>query len=270
MRSTSPPSTAAGRSGSPGGERRSRMPSPLGFPIHLGGSRFAVALLITISPASAVDSISVTVVACLPVTTNSRWVRPTTNRWNGPEWTPIEIRRLTRPLPVTTGPRSRSAARIRCAARQARTTWSGPLNSNSSASPPNFKRSPPSSTATPSNDRNVPFRISVSSSAPALPSSASFSDSLVNPDTSAKSRVPCSTHHGSRRAPSATSRGTNGVNPDAERDGETNITTFCVKFGVQGHCTLPASRQHSFDTLYEERRNHTPATAVFRGLGGTK
>ena len=64
-----------GRSGSPGGDRRRRSPSPLGCPTQRGGSRSAVARLITISPASAVDSISVTVVACCPVTTSSR-LRP--------------------------------------------------------------------------------------------------------------------------------------------------------------------------------------------------
>ena len=108
----------------------------------------------------------------------------------------------------------------------------------------------------------------MSSSAPALPSSASFSDSLVKPDTSANTIVPCSTHHGSPRWRPDTNRGTNGVNADAERDGETNITSFwAIYLRVAIAETLDAgeTRDH---VVHATRTGRFPATVVRRAFGG--
>ena len=72
--------------------RRSRNPGPFAGPTRLGLSAAAVAALMTISPASAVPSISTTALAPGPVTTNSRWDSPTRKKLNRPLWTPTDMR----------------------------------------------------------------------------------------------------------------------------------------------------------------------------------
>ena len=168
-----------------------------------------------ISPASAADSMSVTAVAAGPTTSSSRWVTPAATSKISPVCTPIEMRSRTFPLPVVTGPRSFSRLRIIAAARTARPAWPSPENINSRASPPNESRSPPSDSAWPSRSVKTSVRIAVSSSAPALPSSESRSESAVKPLISAKTRVPsivvCSPGPG---AHCVRMRGTKGTNSD--------------------------------------------------------
>ena len=127
---------------SPGGDRR-RYESPLIGPRLRSVRDSAVAVLMTISPAVAVPSAATVLVAAGPATISSRCDPPTMNMWKVPRWTPMEIRRTTRPADVSSRPASRSLARMPTAAWAARVAWSSPLNSRSSASPPNLRRLPP-------------------------------------------------------------------------------------------------------------------------------
>ena len=86
---------------------------------------------------------AVTAVAAGPVTISSRWDGPPAKiRWTSPECMPCDIRSVTLPAEVCSAPSERSRRRMPNAERLARSTWSGPSKSSSSASPPNFSRLP--------------------------------------------------------------------------------------------------------------------------------
>jgi hypothetical protein len=78
-----------------------------------------------------------------PVTMSSLCESPTRKKWNVPLCTPTDIFRPTLPPEVSIRPISRRARRMSTAARQALAGWSSPVNSRSSASPPNLIRPPP-------------------------------------------------------------------------------------------------------------------------------
>ena len=179
--------------GSPTSSRR----SPSDPPTRAGASRAAVCGVSPISPAAVRASTSAVALAAGPLTTSSRWIAgsPTRKKWKVPLWIPTDIRSVTSPLGVLTRPIRRSRARIRCAARAARTACSSPWNSSRTASPPHFTRLAASRYATWSRSAKVAFRMSLMRSAPTLPSRASRSVSWVNPEMSTNASEPCTSRH---------------------------------------------------------------------------
>ncbi len=181
----------------PAGSLLRRMASSLADPAYTGPTRSAVRGLIAISPAVAICSMRTVRVAPGPVITSSRWASPTRKRWNVPLWIPTDIRSDTNPAEVCRRlPIRRRRARIRCAARQARRAWSGPVNRRSTASPPHLRTPPPSSYAIDRSCVKQSSRTSLISSAPTLPRRASRSHIEVKPEMSTKASVPSGSAYG--------------------------------------------------------------------------
>jgi len=175
-------------SGGAGTPRRMRPSVPRG-PSHRCGRSRAVESLTMIWPAAASASQRTVVLAAGPHTISSRWPPSTRNREKVPEWAPTDMRSRSRPpWRVVIG--ATTLARMPAEARQARAAWSSPVNSTRSASPPNLRTSPPSSSHAAIIRSKHPLSRSVSSSAPARPSVASSSESRVKPEMSADTRVP--------------------------------------------------------------------------------
>ena len=173
--------------------RRSRSaPSSRGR-VEPAESRAAVAGVTTTCPASATFSASAVAEAPGPRISSSRVGEPTRKRWMSPECTPTDIDRDSRPTDVRTLAESRSAARISTAASHACSGWSGPRKRKSRASPPNFSSSPPRAALIRSIGEKTRFSVSTISSAPIRPRRERRSVRAVNPETSAKTRVPSTT-----------------------------------------------------------------------------
>ena len=121
--SISPGAIGAGGSsggGLDGGARRTSIPSPFTRPSASTGICDAVSGLTRISPALAAVSISSVRVTSGPMTSSSRCSAPVVMTRKTPLCTPCDMRNVTAPRSVTTGPRARKAARISTAAPTAR------------------------------------------------------------------------------------------------------------------------------------------------------
>ena len=156
-----------------------------------GGSAAAVASVTTIWPAPAAASARQTAVAAGPTTISSRCTAgsPARTRWTGPLWMPLEARSTTRPTDVRRCPTRPSTRCMPRAARAARSGCPKPSSSSSTASPPHFSRSAPSTSAMSTSGVNTACRTSLSSSAPARPCCESRSVRRVNPEMSNITRL---------------------------------------------------------------------------------
>ena len=201
----------AGTSGSPvtsaepSGRRRRRRSS----------IAVAAAAVSTTWPAAASDSAAAVADAAGPETSSSRCRAgsPTRKNVKVPLWIPTDIRSRTRPADVSTSPSTRSAARIRSAARAALAAWPSPSYSSRTASPPHLTRPAPSSYAIASSPLKTALSVSLISSAPTRPLRASRSVSAVKPEMSTKASDPETSRTrvwGVVRSQSTTSRGTYG------------------------------------------------------------
>ena len=93
--------------GSTAARARTRIPSPLTRPSTVVGSCDAVSGLTRISPAVAAASISSVRVTSGPITKSSRCSAPVVITRKTPLCTPCDMRNVTAPRSVTTGPRAR-------------------------------------------------------------------------------------------------------------------------------------------------------------------
>ena len=155
-----------------------------------GASCSAVCAETAISPAIAADSVSIVAVTSAPTTTSSRWLEPTRKKGNSAEWRPTDMVSSSRPMALGVRLLSRMLRRISTAADAARVACPSPWKRNSSASPPNLRSIPPRASAMSSIAPNTSLSVSTSASAPTRPCRTSRSVSAVNPEMSAKHKVP--------------------------------------------------------------------------------